>query len=439
MSAETVFRLPDLGEGLTESEIVEWQVAVGDTVTLNQVIAEVETAKAMVELPSPVAGTVAALHAEEGTVVQVGEPLVTFTASATAPAPAPAELSGREPDSSGSAELSGRESGIPAQGPDSSAAEAGSGANLVGYGTRAARSGRPARRARKPVDPPPAPPSSTGRTGPAHGAEPRHREPAARREPVRSVRRQTAAAMAASATVPQATVHLACDVTASLDLVERLRAHPRTRGVRITVLTVVARAVCLLVPQHLALAAHWVDGDDGPHLEHDAQVDLGIAVATDRGLVVPHVRAADALSAVALARALVDLTATARDARSTPESLRPGTITVTNVGVFGVDAGSPLLNPGETSILALGQIARRPWEHDGEVALRHVVTLSLTFDHRVVDGEQAARFLADLGALLTDPGLALLTGGADAAAGAPDAAAGAPDAAAGAPQGTASR
>jgi 2-oxoisovalerate dehydrogenase E2 component (dihydrolipoyl transacylase) len=182
-------------------------------------------------------------------------------------------------------------------------------------------------------------------------------------------------------------------------------------------LTLVARSVCALLAQHPALATRWVESDDGPQLVRDAHVDLGIAVATDRGLVVPHVRAADVLSLVGLARALADLAETARGGRSTSSSLQPGTVTLTNVGVFGVDAGTPLLNPGETAILGIGQVARRPWEHDGDVALRHVVTLSLTFDHRVVDGEQGARFLADLGALLTDPGLTLLLGGADQPAG----------------------
>ncbi|PFG42053.1 pyruvate dehydrogenase E2 component (dihydrolipoamide acetyltransferase) [Isoptericola jiangsuensis] len=451
MSAQEVFRLPDLGEGLTESEVVEWRVAVGDVVTLNQVIAEVETAKAMVELPSPVAGRITALHAEEGDVVQVGEPLVTFTtgdddgtdddgvapveqpaAGATGADPASAATpSGRSSDlaapSAASAEraATGRSSagaasdGAAPNGSSSSSANGtsssdGAQPNLVGYGARPARAGRATRRPRRPVEMPPDP---FGRhRAPAAG---RASEGAGRagagemREPVRGVRRHTAAAMVASATIPQATVHLTCDVTDVLDLLDRLRAHPRAAGTRLTVLTLVARAVCGLAPQHPALLTRWVESDDGPELVRTGHVDLGIAVATDRGLVVPHVVEADTLSLVGLGRALADLTATARAGRSTPQSLRPGHLTLTNVGVFGVDAGTPLLNPGETAILGIGQTVRRPWEHDGDVALRRVMTLSLTFDHRVVDGEQGALFLRDLGALLGDPGLALLLGGTD--------------------------
>lgn len=451
------FKLPDLGEGLTESEVVEWRVAVGDAVELNQVIAEVETAKALVELPSPCAGVVRVLHAEEGQTVEVGEPLVTF-------------------------DLSGPGAPEPAPGPDNSAGSAGEDSpepNLVGYGARPARTGRPARRRRRdaPVAVPapaaaatPAPtasangvassPSPDGRgerprstpvvralarqhgidlatitgTGP-HGRVTRDDVEAASsgtagpvaqgptsapartadgetRTPVRSVRRRTAAAMVASATAPQASVFLTVDVTASMELLARLKTHPMAGGQRITVLALVARAVLALLPQHPSLTSRWVDLPGGEaEIVRPAHVNLGIAVATDRGLVVPHVPAADTLSLTGLAAALTDLTTTARAGRTTPERLMNGTLTITNIGVFGVDSGTPILNPGEPAILGLGQVARRPWEHDGEVALRQVTTLSLTFDHRVVDGEQGARFLAELGAVLADPALAVLLGG----------------------------
>ncbi|MFF2454677.1 dihydrolipoamide acetyltransferase family protein [Isoptericola sp. NPDC058082] len=437
------FKLPDLGEGLTESEVVEWRVAVGDAVELNQVIAEVETAKALVELPSPCAGVVRVLHAEEGQTVEVGEPLVTF-------------------------DLSGPGAPEPAPGPDSSvgpAGEDGPEPNLVGYGARPARTGRPARRRRRDVPAAPAlatngvssvsspdghmerPRSTpvvralarqrgidlatiTG-TGP-HGRITRDdvesassgaaevEAPAATaraaggesRTPVRGVRRRTAAAMVASAAAPQASVFLTVDVTASMELLARLKSHPMAGGQRITVLALVARAVLALLPNHPALTSRWADLPGGEaEIVRPAHVNLGIAVATDRGLVVPHVPAADTLSLTGLAAALTDLTTTARAGRTTPERLVSGTLTITNVGVFGVDAGTPILNPGEPAILALGQVARRPWEHDGEVALRQVTTLSLTFDHRVVDGEQGARFLAELGAVLADPALVLLLGG----------------------------
>ncbi|WP_277208105.1 dihydrolipoamide acetyltransferase family protein [Isoptericola croceus] len=479
------FLLPDLGEGLTESEVVEWRVGPGDTVTLNQVIAEVETAKALVEIPSPYAGVVSVLHAEEGQIVEVGEPLVTFELeveeAAGSPEPAPretpaAEPAGAEPGDAGQESAEPEASGSVASASSDSAsadsasagsAPAGSAGeeaaeesrpNLVGYGARAARRGRPTRRPRKPVPAPGVPPSDgvapratatrratpgvramakrlgvdltqvTG-TGPderitrddveaaAHGTPAPHAdgrpEPAESREPVRGVRKHTAAAMVASVAIPQATVHLTCDVTALTDLLARLREHPRTAGTRLTVLALVARAVCALLPDHPALVTRWEETDDGPQLVRPPHVHLGIAVATDRGLVVPHVPHADELSLVGLARALGELAATARAGRTRPERLTGGTLTITNVGVFGVDAGTPLLNPGESAILGIGRLARRPWEHAGEIALRQTLTLSLTFDHRVVDGEQGARFLADLGALLADPGLALLLGGTD--------------------------
>ncbi|WP_171467263.1 dihydrolipoamide acetyltransferase family protein [Cellulosimicrobium sp. 72-3] len=526
MTALREFRLPDLGEGLTESDIVSWHVHAGDRVELNQVIAEVETAKALVDLPSPYAGVVASLHAEEGQTVSVGEPLVTFEVDDGA---APVSGGGAAPVADGAAAPGSAE--VPARVPDAVpalvGAVAGVGAapaatladpadapepNLVGYGARPDRVGRPARRPRRavtetqvsPPDVAEAPrrttvtgerPRSTppvralakklgvridrvegsGRDGlitredvlaavschrdvarrprdehhahPATSAGPgapsgEKREVAppdrgrgatsplsapgavtgvaadraagleAEVVPVRGVRKHTAAAMVASAfTAPHATVFLTVDVTRSVELLERLRTHRLARGARITVLALAARALCLVLPRHPALNSAWRDLPDGSaEIVRHRRVHLGIAVATDRGLVVPHVPDAQALDLPDLAVALTDLTTTARDGRTTPERLTGGTISITNVGVFGVDAGTPILVPGEAAILGLGAVRRRPWEHDGEVALRDVVTLSLSFDHRVVDGEQGARFLADLGALLEDPALALLAG-----------------------------
>lgn len=522
MTALREFRLPDLGEGLTESDIVSWHVHAGDHVELNQVIAEVETAKALVDLPSPCAGVVASLHAEEGQTVSVGEPLVTFevddgAAAASgggaapvadgAAAPGSAEVPARVPDAVPA--LVGAVAGVEAA-PAATAADPTDAPepNLVGYGARPDRVGRPARRPRRavtetqvsPPDVAEAPrrttvtgerPRSTppvralakklgvridrvegsGRDGlitredvlaavschrdvarrprdehPAHPAtsagpgapsgEKRELAPPDRGRgatsplsapgavtgvaagleaevvPVRGVRKHTAAAMVASAfTAPHATVFLTVDVTRSVELLERLRTHRLARGARITVLALAARALCLVLPRHPALNSAWRDLPDGSaEIVRHRRVHLGIAVATDRGLVVPHVPDAQTLDLPDLAVALTDLTTTARDGRTTPERLTGGTISITNVGVFGVDAGTPILVPGEAAILGLGAVRRRPWEHDGEVALRDVVTLSLSFDHRVVDGEQGARFLADLGALLEDPALALLAG-----------------------------
>ncbi len=467
------FRLPDLGEGLTESDVVAWRVKAGDRVELNQVIAEVETAKALVEIPSPFAGTVQALHAEEGETVEVGEPLVTFEvpddgAPEASPAPAPAppeEVTTPELSDAGPASAAPVADGSPAPAEDE-----GPEPNLVGYGARPERAGRPKRRPRRYAEAVPAhaAPAATATldpdarraaeraratpgvramakrlgvdltrvpgTGPdgtvtredveaaaasgatAHAATvpgaDRRPEPAETRTPVRGVRKHTAAAMVSSVrTAPQASVFLTVDVTRSMELLARLKSHRLAGGTRVTVLALVARALCALLPQHPALTTRWEDlPDGGAELVRPAHVDLGIAVATDRGLVVPHVPEADRMSLTELATAVGELTATAREGRTPPERLSGGTLTITNVGVFGVDAGTPILNPGEPAILGVGQVVRRPWEHDGQVALRQVTTLSLTFDHRVVDGEQGARFLADLGAVLEDPALALLLG-----------------------------
>jgi len=546
MTALREFRLPDLGEGLTESDIVSWHVHAGDRVELNQVIAEVETAKALVDLPSPYAGVVASLHAEEGQTVSVGEPLVTFEVDDGAPpasgggaapvadgaaAPGSAEVPARVPDAVpalvgavagvGAAPAGGLTDGPARSSADDPAVDPAAAVddptdapepNLVGYGARPDRVGRPARRPRRAgtetqVSPPdlaeaPRRTTVTGERprstppvralakklgvridrveGSGHDGlitredvlaavschrdvarRPRdehhaHHAPAAGRGapsgeerelappdrgrgatspfsapgavtavaadrpaapepevvPVRGVRKHTAAAMVASAfTAPHATVFLTVDVTRSVELLERLRTHRLARGARITVLALAARALCLALPRHPALNSAWRDLPDGSaEIVRHRRVHLGIAVATDRGLVVPHVPDAQALDLPDLAVALTDLTTTARDGRTTPERLTGGTISITNVGGFGVDAGTPILVPGEAAILGLGAVRRRPWEHDGEVALRDVVTLSLSFDHRVVDGEQGARFLADLGALLEDPALALLAG-----------------------------
>jgi pyruvate dehydrogenase E2 component (dihydrolipoamide acetyltransferase) len=222
------------------------------------------------------------------------------------------------------------------------------------------------------------------------------------RTPVKGVQKHMADAMVRSVTTaPQACVFLTVDVTATSDLLERLRANRRFDGVRLTMLTFAARAVVLALRDHPALNSSWDEATNEIVTKH--YVNLGIAVAGPRGLVVPNVKDAHELVFQDLATSLETLTEQARAARSTPSELSGGTITITNVGVFGVDAGVPLLNPGEAAILALGAVQRRPWEHDGEVALRDIVTLSLAFDHRLVDGERASRFLRAVGEILADP------------------------------------
>jgi pyruvate dehydrogenase E2 component (dihydrolipoamide acetyltransferase) len=222
------------------------------------------------------------------------------------------------------------------------------------------------------------------------------------RSPVRGIQKHMAEAMVRSVTTaPQACVFLTLDVTATSELVDRLRRNRHFDGVRVTMLTVVARAVLFALRDHAALNSSWDEATAEVVTKH--YVNLGIAVAGPHGLVVPNIKDAQDLSLRELATALTDLTELARAARSTPADLSGGTFTITNVGVFGVDAGVPLLNPGEAGILAVGAVQRRPWEYEGEVALRDVVTLSLAFDHRLVDGQAASLFLAAVGEILADP------------------------------------
>ncbi|MGA4692087.1 dihydrolipoamide acetyltransferase family protein [Rhodococcus sp. AB351] len=421
------FRLPDLGEGLTEADWVHWAVAVGDRVELNQVIGEVETAKATVELPSPYGGTVEELLVEPGQTVPVGAPLLRIATE-----DGPAEPTG---DSGGPSRPS----------------------VLVGYGPGdAPQSRRATRRASADAgrardgDPPPARPDAkpgarklaallevdletvtgTGRGGvitrddvrrtAGHGDEPtagHGDEPTAERPhspapapsperttriPVGGVRKRTAEAVSRSAfTAPHASVFLTCDATATVDLVSTLRASPAFEGARPTALSVVSRALLHAIADEPSLNAHWDDDTGEIVLHHD--VHLGIATATSDGLKVPVVREAQRLSLPRLARSIAEVADRARTGCSTPSELTGSTVSVTNVGVFGVDGGTPILNPGESAILAVGAISDRPWVVDGALAIRKVVTLSLSFDHRLVDGEQAGRALATIGAFLGDP------------------------------------
>jgi pyruvate dehydrogenase E2 component (dihydrolipoamide acetyltransferase) len=418
------FKLPDLGEGLTESEIVSWRVAVGDEVRLNQVIGEVETAKAVVELPSPFTGRVVALLAEPGQVVAVGTPIATFEVEPQQQVQQqaqPQHAQRREP-------------------------------NLVGYGALPESTGHPSRKARtwaSTRETPTAQEHPIGTTRPrstppvrklakdlgvdlesVNGSGPRglitrddvlgrvgtsqstpETSSASRREretrtPIHGVRKATAAAMVSSAfTAPHASEYLTVDVTPAMELLGRLHAAKAFSELKLTPMTLAAKAVLIALRRHPELNAHW---DDAAHeIVQYHYVNLGIAAATPRGLLVPNVKDADAMDLAQLAKAISSLVDSARDGQTTPGDLTGGTITITNIGVFGVDAGTPILNPGEAAILALGQVRRMPWEYHGEVALRQVATLSLSFDHRLVDGEQASRFLADVGAILADPGMVL--------------------------------
>ena len=462
------FRLPDLGEGLTESEIVAWRVAAGDRVTLNQVIAEVETAKAVVEIPSPFTGTVVEILAEPGTTVAVGAPIVSFEVAADAvrpparsgPAGVGAPTQKREPNLVGYGALvegterparkgrawAGQAAPEPRPAPEAQPSEAVAEAAEPGQAAVQAAEPRP-RRPERPRSTPPVRKlakdlgvdleglAGTGPTGlitrddvlaalgPAgKGAEAegaaaaragagvvRAPEPGERqtRTPIKGVRKHTAAAMVASAfTAPQASEFLTVDVTPSMELLARLRESRAFSGLKLTPLTLVAKAVLIGLTRNPTLNSHWDEAAQEIVQYH--YVNLGIAAATPRGLLVPNIKDADRMSLAELAQALADLAATAKEGHTGPAELSGGTISITNIGVFGIDAGTPILTPGEAAIVAVGQVRRLPWEFEGQVALRQVMTLSLTFDHRLVDGEQASRFLADVGAILADPGMVLM-------------------------------
>jgi 2-oxoisovalerate dehydrogenase E2 component (dihydrolipoyl transacylase) len=492
MGALRQFKLPDVGEGLTEGEILQWLVAVGDTVTVNQPLCEVETAKAAVELPSPFAGTVTELLHEAGEMVDVGTPIITIDTggdgggAAAEAAPAPAA------------------DAEPAAGLIGGAAPGGRTAVLVGYGPRNTEARRrprrsaPAAAAAAPVTAPvpaddatpllpTAPDARTkpvrhgglevGRQAEAHAlqedaasaqtAAPGSRRPrplakppvrkyakdcgidlfevtgsgpggvitrsdvdaavagraddssvvrgtfgtenpqrGEQRIPIKGVRKHTAAAMVASAfTAPHVTEFLTVDVTRTMKLRTRLAQRPELAGVKVSPLLFVAKALLLAVKRHPMVNSSWDEA--AQEIVVKDYVNLGIAAATPRGLVVPNIKDADRLALPELAQRLAELTATAREGRTAPADMAGGTITITNVGVFGVDTGTPILNPGESAILAFGAVREMPWVHKGKIVPRQVTQLALSFDHRIVDGELGSRFLADVGALLHDPGAAL--------------------------------
>jgi 2-oxoisovalerate dehydrogenase E2 component (dihydrolipoyl transacylase) len=474
------FKLPDVGEGLTEADIVSWHVKPGDTIEDGQVIVEIETAKAVVELPSPYAGTVTGLLVEEGQTVDVGTPIIAVEVGGTDGAagqpraePAAAEPATAEAAAAQAAVQAATEPGATepeGAGPDAGAdaPPPGRQAVLVGYGVKP---GSTTRRARKkpPTRPGPYPssPAMPGSTQPGPpppkvpralakppvrrlardlgvdlsaltgsgpegsvtredvqqaageatvrsgypAAAPSDERPAAatasqqeteERIPVRGVRKHTAAAMVASAfTAPHVTEFLQVDVTETMAAVRRARELPEFAEVKVSPLLFVAKALLVAVGRHPLVNSTWDEAAQEIVVKH--YVNLGIAVAAERGLLVPNVKGAQALSLARLARALDELAATARSGKATPGDLTGGTITITNVGVFGVDAGTPILTPGEAAILAFGQVRDTPWVHQGELAVRKVTTLSLSFDHRIVDGQLGSAVLRDVGSMLEDP------------------------------------
>lgn len=451
------FRLPDPGEGLVEADIVSWHVKPGDQVKINDVLLEVETSKSIVELPSPYEGTVSELLVNEGDTVEVGTPIITIEESSPGTERV-ANLVGYGPRAS-QTKRRARKRSEPAEATHAAVAES--------FGTHQPVSHRHDHREplapglAEPVGPPlPAPgnpavdPAPTRDrvlakppvrklakdlgvdlskiTGSGEGGvitrddvqaavsgpelvapRPELAEGSARDErvPIKGVRKATAQAMVNSAfSAPHVTEWVTCDVSATMELVEKLKARKDFADVRVSPLLIIARACLLALRRSRALNATW-DEQTQEIIYHGA-VHLGIAAATPRGLVVPNIKNAERLDLAGLAASLSQLIKTARDGKAQPADLAGGTFTITNVGVFGVDAGTPILNPGESGILAVGSISRRPWVvgtgSEERIEPRWVTTLALSFDHRIVDGEQGSVFLADVAGLLSDPATALL-------------------------------
>lgn len=435
------FALPDLGEGLTESELVTWHVAEGDSVELNQILAEIETAKALVELPSPFAGKIKKLYHPEGTTVLVGAPLISFEIDggedepaagdggqkeerqsvlvgygppidsdkkstrrakkgASAPAAAPAAASVSEPEVVAESPRStppvrklARDLGLDLR------AISGTGKNglITREDVEAAFSGAP-------ENAPSAAPAAAA--GYQVAAAPIPRGERETRTRIQGVRKFTAAAMVQSAfTAPHASEFLTIDVTPTMELIAELKGSRQFAGKRINLLTIVAKALCIAVQRNPSVNSRWDEA--AQEIIQFNYVNLGIAAATPRGLMVPNIKDADSMDLAGLADALSTLVETAKTGASSPAELSGGTISITNIGSFGIDAGTPILNTGEAMILALGAVRRQPWEFNGEIALRQVLTLSVSFDHRLVDGEQGSKFLADVGAILAKPAMLL--------------------------------
>lgn len=378
------FLLPDLGEGLEDAEVVRWLVSAGQEVALNQPLVEVDTAKALVEIPSPFAGKVATLHAEEGDVVKVGAALVTFDVVGDAPEPSDRK------------------------------------AVLVGYGVE--EGAKPERRRRLKSRTAPAATTATTATG-ATAAPPVRRlarelgvdlgsiagtGPGGRitrddvaaavptessagdedRIPVKGVRRLVAKKMTeAASTIPHVTTFLTVDASA---LVKAWDGSP---------LPLVARAFVEVCKEHPKLNASW----DNEFIVLKRYYHLGVATDTERGLLVPVVKDADLKTVAELTTAIARVTGAARDGTTSVEELTGSTVTISNVGTFGAEFGTPIINPPESAILALGVMQDRAMVHQGEVVVRPAVTLSLSFDHRIMDGAEAGRALLDLKHLLEDP------------------------------------
>lgn len=491
------FNLPDVGEGLTEAEIVAWKVKPGDTVAINDVLCEIETAKSLVELPSPFAGTVTELLVPEGLTVDVGTPIISVSDAApsgpAAPAPAPvsqpapaAPLYGKlEADASDAGESDGGPAGGPlvGSGPKADAVKrrrrVAAPAGLPGRASEVSElvaveahdiwispeavshAERPAPADSMDVRPtlggaisglvsrvlakPPvrkiardlgidlADVVPTGARGEVTredlvsyqaqrdaevdkadtfwGKTGRPQEQRIERIPVKGVRKATARAMVESAfAAPHVSIFVDVDASRTMEFVKRLKASRDFEGIRVSPLLILAKAVIWAAARNPSVNATWVDAPDGSdsaeiHIKHF--MNLGIAAATPRGLMVPNIKNAQDLSLKELALALNELATTARAGKTQPAQMQGGTLTVTNIGALGIDTGTPIINPGEVAIVAFGTIKQKPWVLDGEVIPRWITTLGGSFDHRVVDGDLSARFMADVASILEEPALLL--------------------------------
>jgi pyruvate dehydrogenase E2 component (dihydrolipoamide acetyltransferase) len=503
------FNLPDVGEGLTEAEIVSWKVKPGDEVAINDVLCEIETAKSLVELPSPFAGTVTELLVPEGATVDVGTAIISVSDTMhgdPTPADAPAPMYGKLPADAGSGAGGEKSDGGAAAGGLAAGPLVGSGpkADAVKRRPRLTRPAIPADTVHGAPEVEPVQPHSAqevlldvpaSAAGPVAGPVPARRpewtpalesdkptiggaisglmtrvlakppvrkiardlgidladvvatgargevtredlvsyqaqrdaeldkadtfwgtsgrpqEQRVERIPVKGVRKATAKAMVESAfSAPHVSIFVDVDASRTMEFVKRLKASRDFEGIKVSPLLILAKAVIWAAARNPSVNATWVDNPDGSdaaeiHVKHF--MNLGIAAATPRGLMVPNIKNAQDLSLKELALALNELATTARAGKTQPAQMQGGTLTVTNIGALGIDTGTPIINPGEVAIVAFGTIKQKPWVLDGEVIPRWITTLGGSFDHRVVDGDLSARFMADVAAILEEPALLL--------------------------------
>lgn len=401
MTESQTFKLPDVGEGLTEAEIVTWHVEVGQTVAINDTLVDIETAKSLVDLPSPFAGVVEQILAKAGDMVEVGNPIIVIGSGVAAPlAEAPVATPAVTVEEDEKPQV------LVGPGPKEAATRR---RHLSGGCTGDA----PVTRVDalpSAADPVELPPQQTRRaSAPRPDAHPERPTARETRIPVKGVRKVIAQAMTHSAfTAPHVTLWLTVDMTPTMALVRRLKVDPKWAGVRVNPLLFVARAYLLALRSYPDINASWDEEAQEIVLKH--YVNLGIAAATPRGLLVPNIKDAHTLDVRELAGRLEELIAVARSGRTQPAEMTGGTVTITNIGALGVDAGTPILNPGESSILAFGAVRPQPWVHEGVMQIRELTQLSMSFDHRLVDGELGSRVLARTGEILADPCSALLYG-----------------------------